>query len=79
MLVKNNHKKVQVSADEMGHNWPGYLRRIEAGETLIILKEGKPIAEINPSLPSPTSRRPYGLCAGEFTVPDDFDTPLIGC
>ena len=21
-------------------------------------------------------RRPFGLCAGEFTVPDDFDAPL---
>jgi predicted DNA-binding antitoxin AbrB/MazE fold protein len=21
-------------------------------------------------------RRPYGLCAGEFTVPQDFDQPL---
>lgn len=22
--------------------------------------------------------RPYGLCAGEFQVPDDFDAPLPG-
>ena len=22
------------------------------------------------------SPRPYGLCAGEFQVPDDFDAPL---
>ncbi|MCK7578636.1 MAG: DUF2281 domain-containing protein [Chromatiales bacterium] len=22
------------------------------------------------------SLRPYGLCAGEFQVPDDFDAPL---
>jgi hypothetical protein len=21
-------------------------------------------------------QRPYGLCAGEFVVPDDFDDPL---
>lgn len=21
--------------------------------------------------------RPFGLCAGEFTVPDDFDAPLL--
>ena len=25
---------------------------------------------------SATSQRPFGLCAGEFTVPDDFDDPL---
>jgi hypothetical protein len=23
-----------------------------------------------------TTPRPFGLCAGEFTVPDDFDAPL---
>ena len=25
---------------------------------------------------SETTLRPFGLCAGEFTVPDDFDAPL---
>jgi len=25
---------------------------------------------------SAKSFRPYGLCAGEFAVPDDFDAPL---
>jgi hypothetical protein len=24
----------------------------------------------------PKERRPFGLCAGEFTVPDDFNAPL---
>jgi Protein of unknown function (DUF2281) len=27
------------------------------------------------SVSTPTPR-PHGLCAGEFTVPDDFDAPL---
>ena len=26
--------------------------------------------------PSETTLRPFGLCAGEFIVPDDFDAPL---
>lgn len=25
---------------------------------------------------SPQALSPYGLCAGEFQVPDDFDAPL---
>ncbi len=25
------------------------------------------------------AQRPYGLCAGEFQVPDDFDSPLTEC
>jgi len=32
---------------------------------------------INPSIkPDTLQQRPYGLCAGEFFVPDDFDEPL---
>lgn len=27
-------------------------------------------------MPRARSLRPYGLCAGEFQVPDDFDAPL---
>ena len=27
-------------------------------------------------VPHRRAPRPYGLCAGEFTVPDDFDAPL---
>lgn len=26
--------------------------------------------------PNSVKLRPYGLCAGEFVVPDDFDDPL---
>ena len=30
-----------------------------------------------PSMPPATREpRPYGLCAGEFTTPDDFNAPL---
>jgi antitoxin (DNA-binding transcriptional repressor) of toxin-antitoxin stability system len=38
----------------------------------------KPIAELKPaSSNAPTKQlRPFGLAAGEFTVPDDFDAPL---
>ncbi|WP_096624487.1 type II toxin-antitoxin system Phd/YefM family antitoxin [Calothrix sp. NIES-3974] len=43
-----------------------YLRQAEAGETVVIVEVDKPIAEL----------RPFGLCAGEFTIPDDFDAPL---
>ncbi|CAA9394700.1 Prevent-host-death protein [uncultured Leptolyngbya sp.] len=35
----------------------------------------KPIAALRP-FATAKYLRPFGLCAGEFTVPDDFDTPL---
>jgi antitoxin (DNA-binding transcriptional repressor) of toxin-antitoxin stability system len=48
---------------------------VQVGETFVILQADKPIAELRP-IASSKQLRPFGLCAGEFTVPDDFDTPL---
>ncbi|MEH1770212.1 type II toxin-antitoxin system Phd/YefM family antitoxin [Nostoc sp.] len=65
-----------ISVDEIKRDLLGYLQRVEAGETLIIIRGGKPIAEIKPTVKAPDLSRPFGLCAGEFIVPDDFDEPL---
>lgn len=67
---------VQVSLDKIAQDLLAYLQRVEAGETLIIVKAGKPMAEIKPVVSATKMLRPFGLCAGEFTVPDDFDDPL---
>lgn len=66
----------QVSIDEIKRNLPAYLQRVEAGETIIITQAGKPMAEIKPIFLDSVKKRPFGLCAGEFIVPDDFDAPL---
>jgi len=66
----------QVSIDEIQRNLPKFLYRVEAGETLLIVKAGKPVAEIKPCSISSKKPRPFGLCANEFSVPDDFDDPL---
>ena len=72
---------IQISIDEMKRDLPAYLHRVETGETLVIVKAGKPVAEVKPiisnSSNSPSTKlRPFGLCAGEFTIPDDFNEPL---
>ena len=66
----------KVSIEEMQRDLPACLRRVEAGETLTIIRAGKPVAEVKPFPTRAETRRPFGLCAGEFTVPDDFDAPL---
>lgn len=66
----------QVSIDEIKRNWPEFLQRVEAGESFVITQAGKPLAEVKPILSGSQSLRPFGLCAGEFVVPDDFDDPL---
>ncbi len=73
MLTKSVFK---VPLKDMERNLFAYLRRAQAGETLIVMENGKPMVEVKPTLSSLASPRPYGLCAGEFTVPDDFDAPL---
>ncbi len=65
----------KVNVDEIKRDLPTYLQRVQAGETFIIVKSGKPLAEIKPITPA-TGLRPFGLCAGEFIVPDEFDAPL---
>ncbi len=75
-LVLDNRLMTQVSVDEIKRDFPSYLQRVEAGETLVIVHAGKPVAEIKPVISESISIRPFGLCAGDFVVPDDFDEPL---
>ena len=65
-----------ISVQEIERDSLGWLRRVESGETLLVLRDQQPVAEIKPVLAAPRQARPFALCAGEFTVPDDFDAPL---
>jgi len=66
-----------ITIDEIQHDFLGYLRRVQAGETFVIIQVNKPVAEIKPVTTRHTQQlRPFGLCIGEFRVPDDFDAPL---
>jgi len=60
----------------MQQNLRAYLQRVEAGETLTIVRAGQLVAEVKPFVGRPLTSRPYGLCAGEFAVPENFDAPL---
>ena len=67
---------VQVSVEDIQRDLAGYLQRVEAGETVVIVRAGQPVAEMKPVVLGTKPLRPFGLCAGEFTVPEDFDAPL---
>ncbi len=71
----DNCRMTQVSIDEIKRDLPAFLQRVEAGETIIITQAGKRMAEIKPIAADSEKMRPFGLCAGEFQVPDDFDAP----
>ena len=52
------------------------IDRVEAGEHIVVIRGGRPVAELRPVAPPHAAARPFGLAAGTFTVPDDFDSPL---
>ncbi|MCL0056653.1 type II toxin-antitoxin system Phd/YefM family antitoxin [Dehalococcoidia bacterium] len=65
-----------ITMDDIQRDLIGYLQRVKAGETLVVLDENQPVVQIKPVAPNGARLRPYALCAGEFRVPEDFDAPL---
>lgn len=65
-----------ISAREIQRDPDGFLRRIEAGESILVVKDEHPLAEVRPVEHTRRGPRPAGLAAGQFKVPDDFDQPL---
>lgn len=47
-----------------------------SGRNPVITRADEPIAEVKKVAPIAHEPRPFGLCADEFRVPDDFDAPL---
>jgi prevent-host-death family protein len=51
------------------------VERAAQGEPFIIAKAGKPLVKVVPlDEPPAEARRRFDFMAGEFSVPDDFDT-----
>ncbi len=65
-----------VSVQDLERDPATLLDRVEAGERIVISREGRPVAELRPLEPSVRGPRPFGLAAGAFSVPDNYDAPL---
>ncbi len=67
---------IRLNVHEAKTHLSGHLGRLAKGETILLCKRNKPIAEIRP-LPAPrTKPRPLGLAKGTFKVPPAFFKPL---
>ena len=53
-----------------------YLENLARGETILLCKRNKPIAEIRPLPAERVEPRPVGLAKGQFSVPPEFFEPL---
>ncbi len=68
---------IVVSTEEMQSELVRLIEFVKRGETILITEANQLIAEVKPiAQPKRVALRPFGLCAGEFVVPDDFDAPL---
>ena len=65
---------VEVNVHEAKTHLSRLLRRVAAGEEIVIARSGKPIARLVPIRSD--EPRQLGTDRGLFTVPDDFDAPL---
>lgn len=50
------------------------LRRVAAGEEIVIARSGEPVARLVPV--EPERERALGRDRGSFEIPEDFDAPL---
>ena len=66
---------MKATLEELQNGMAEYLHRVIDGETVLVYRGDRPVAEIRPVTEADTLR-PVGLAAGEFVVPDDFDDPL---
>jgi prevent-host-death family protein len=66
---------ISVNVHEAKTHLSRLLKRVAAGEEIIISKAGKPMAKLSP-LSKPQTDRVPGLDKGIIQIPDDFDAPL---
>jgi prevent-host-death family protein len=67
---------IAISLQDLQRDPAGLLDRVEAGESLVVSRKGRPVAELRPLSSPVREARPFGLAAGSFIVPADFDAPL---
>ncbi len=65
-----------ISVHDIQRDPKGFLGRVEAGEAFIVVRDERAVAEVRPLATAIAQPRPFGLCAGQFSVPNDFDQPL---
>ncbi|GIW41452.1 MAG: antitoxin [Candidatus Binatia bacterium] len=65
---------MEVNVHEAKTHLSKLLRRVAAGEEIVISRAGKPVAKLVPV--GEGRPRRFGMDRGLFVVPEDFDAPL---
>jgi len=67
---------IKVNMHDAKTHLSEYLTRLKGDERIILCKRNAPIAEIRLLPRHNANRRPIGLAAGTFSVPESFFEPL---
>jgi len=67
---------IKLNIHEAKTHLSRYLKRLEAGETILLCKHNVPIAEIRPLPRQRNTPRPLGTAKGKIKVPPEFFEPL---
>ena len=63
---------ITINVQEAKTHFSHYLDEVAKGESFILCKRNKPVAEIRPIISKGAEKRPLGLAKGAFTVPASF-------
>lgn len=67
---------IRLNIHEAKTHLSSYLARLEAGETIVLCRRNKPLAEIRGLKQARTEPRPMGLAKGKVHIDDAFFEPL---
>jgi prevent-host-death family protein len=66
---------IKVNIHEAKTQFSKLIARVEAGEEVVIARDGTPVAQLI-AIGKPAAKRVSGRDRGLFSVPEDFDAPL---
>jgi prevent-host-death family protein len=67
---------MEVNIHQAKTHFSRLLRRVAAGEEVVIARSGVPVARLVPVEPEKKDIRPLGFDRGRIWIADDFDAPL---
>jgi len=67
---------IRLNVHEAKTHLSGHLARLAKGESILLCKRNRPIAEIRPLAAPRTAPRPLGLAKGKLKLPPAFFKPL---
>lgn len=67
---------MNISVAEAKAKFSELIERVEAGEEIVVTRDGKAVARVLPPEPNQQALPRIGALKGKIWIADDFDAPL---